>query len=164
MNERKCNECGTVIPEGAAVCPSCGCPIPVEEAKSCEKKQEKRKIPVAINWMAVISLILGLVIIFMGTSVKKASISLDIYNAKRYSADEARFGADFYTEIYKASDIMVDELNDINGGIGELSESLNKMANVIYYPIGTMIEAMGLGVIAVSCIHLMKKKNSGNPA
>ena len=58
----------------------------------------------------------------------------------------------------------MDELNDINGGIGELSESLNKMANVIYYPIGTMIEAMGLGVIAVSCMHLMKKKDSSTPA
>ena len=52
---------------------------------------------------------------------------------------------------------MVDELNDINGGIGELSESLNSMANVIYYPAGTMIEATGLGVIAISCIHLKKK-------
>lgn len=162
MNERKCTECGTVIPEGATTCPSCGCPVPVEEVKPCEKKLGKVKN--TINWMAVISLILGLIIIFMGTSVKKASISLDTYSAKRYSADEARFGADFYTEIYKASDIIVDELNDINGGIGELSESLNKMANVIYYPIGTMIEAMGLGVIAVSCIHLMKKKDNSNPA
>ena len=51
MNERKCNECGTVIPEGVVACPSCGCPIPVEEVKSCEKKQEKRKIPVVINWI-----------------------------------------------------------------------------------------------------------------
>ena len=157
MNEPKCNECGAVIPEGATVCPSCGCPIPAEEAKPCEKKQEKRKITVAVNWMAVISLILGIIIIFMGTSVKKKTISLGTYSAKHYSADEARFGADFYTEIYKASDIMVDELNDINGGIGELSESLSKMANVVYYPIGTMIEAMGLGVIAISCIHLKKK-------
>lgn len=159
MNERKCNECGAVIPEGATACPSCGCPIPAEVTKPSEKKQEKRKIPVAINWMAVISLILGVIIIFMGTSVKKKTISLGTYSAKHYSADEARFGADFYTEIYKASDIMVDELNDINGGIGELSESLNSMANVIYYPVGTMIEGMGLGVIAISCIHLKKKDN-----
>ena len=159
MNERKCNECGAVIPEGATACPSCGCPIPAEVTKPSEKKQKKRKIPVAINWMAVISLILGVIIIFMGTSVKKKTISLGTYSAKHYSADEARFGADFYTEIYKASDIMVDELNDINGGIGELSESLNSMANVIYYPVGTMIEAMGLGVIAISCIHLKKKDN-----
>ena len=40
-----------------------------------------------------------------------------------------------------------------------MSESLNSMANVIYYPVGTMIEAMGLGVIAISCIHLEKKDN-----
>ena len=27
MAERRCEECGTIIPNGATVCPNCGCPI-----------------------------------------------------------------------------------------------------------------------------------------
>lgn len=35
MAERRCEECGSIIPNGAKVCPNCGCPI--EEAQENEQ-------------------------------------------------------------------------------------------------------------------------------
>ncbi len=157
MNENKCKECGATIVQGATECPSCGCPI--EEVKVKPVSSIKAQTAKKFNLMSIISLLLGVVIIIMGITVMNKKVSIDTYSAKHYDADYAAFGADFYTEIYGASDIIVDELNDINGGVEVLSESMADMANVIYYPVGMMIIALGLGVIAVSCNHI-KKENS----
>ena len=157
MSEYKCTDCGAELKEGMTECPVCGCPIAVVEEKPQKAKISPIDILKHININALISLVLGIVIIFMGVSVKNTEISIDTYNAKQFDADYASFGADFYTYIYKASDIIVDELNDINGGIESLSESMNMLANVIYKPVGTMIIAVGLGVVALACIHIKKE-------
>ena len=157
MNELKCKECGTVLAQGAKECPSCGCPI--EEIKVESAAPTKTQTAKKINVMPIISLLFGVVIIIMGITVMNKEVSIDTYSAKRYDVDYAAFGGDFYTEIYRASDIIVDELNDINGGIEALSESMAAMANAIYYPAGMIIVSLGLGVVAASCNHI-KKENA----
>ena len=157
MNELKCKECGAALVQGAKECPSCGCPI--EEVKVEYAAPTKTQTAKKFNVMSIISLLLGVVIIIMGITVMNKEVSIETYNAKHYDADYAAFGGYFYTEIYGASDIIVDELNDINGGVEVLSESMAAMANVIYYPVGMMIVALGLGVVAVSCNHI-KKENA----
>ena len=163
MNELKCKECGVVLAQEAKECPYCGCPIEevkVEYAAPTKTKTTKKfNVMPMFNVMPIISLLLGVVIIIMDITVMNKEVSIDTYSAKQYDADHAAFGGDFYTEIYGASDIIVDELNDINGGVEVLSESMAVMANVIYYPVGMMIVALGLGVVAVSCGHI-KKKNA----
>lgn len=159
MSELKCKECGAVLEQGAKECPSCGCPIEETTVEYAEQTKAQAPKKFKVNVMSVISLLLGVVIIVMGITVMNKEVSIDTYSAKHYDADYAAFGGDFYTEIYGASDIIVDELDDINGGIEVLSESMAAAANIIYYPIGMMIIALGLGVVAVSCNHL-KKENA----
>lgn len=155
MNELKCKECGASLEANATECPSCGCPV--ELVSAAQPVVAKEKTAKKFNVMSIISLLLGVVIIIMGITVMNKEVSIDTYNAKHYDADYAAFGGDFYTEIYGASDIIVDELNDINGGVEVLSESIAALANVVYYPIGMMIIALGLGVVAVSCNHIKKE-------
>lgn len=155
MDALKCKECGAELAQGTKECPNCGCPI--EEINVECAAPTKTQIAKKFNVMPIISLLLGVVIIIMGITVMNKEVSIDTYIAKHYDADYAAFGGDFYTEIYGASDIIVDELNDINGGIEVLSESIAALANVIYYPIGMMIIALGLGVVAVSCNHIKKE-------
>lgn len=157
MNELKCRECGAVLAQGEKECPSCGCPV--AEVKPENAAPTKKHTTKKINVMSIISMLLGVVIIIMGITVMNKEVSIDTYNAKYYDVDYVKFGGDFYTEIYKASDTIVDELNDINGGVEILSESMADIVNVIYYPTGMMIVALGLGVVAVSCNHI-KKENA----
>ena len=146
MDEMRCGECGTAIEKGMTECPSCGCPIEQRPVK--EKKRLKCYI------MPILSIVLGIAIIIMGIQVMGKKTQMNTYTARRYAADSAKFGADFYTYVYDASDMMVDELSDINGGIALLSESMETAANVIYYPVGMLIVAIGLGVVALSCTHI----------
>ena len=58
VNERHCEECGIVVPEGTSACPNCGCPITetditnnasddlteTDEKKKHKKKSKKKKI------------------------------------------------------------------------------------------------------------------------
>ena len=180
MDELKCKECGTILQQDMKVCPVCGCPVdeiaseavngtvevkgePVignvmpETPKADTKPPVKEKKPIKINVMSIIALVLGIVIIAMGAKVMKMKVDVDTYSAKHYDAEYAAIGGDFYTEIYGATDTIVDELDDINSGIATLSESIADISNTIYYPIGMMIIALGLGVVAISCIHILKE-------
>lgn len=38
MTERRCEECGTIIPNGATACPNCGCPIDEKTTNSFWQK------------------------------------------------------------------------------------------------------------------------------
>ena len=67
------------------------------------------------------------------------------------------FVADFYTEIYKASDVAVDAISAVNGGIASLSTSVADFAEVVTYSAGMIIVAIGMGVIAVSVLHIKKE-------
>lgn len=154
MNELKCKECGTALVQGVKECPSCGCPIEDTdfESNTVVKENAIKKF----NVMPIISLIFGIVVIFMGITVKNKEISFDTYTANHYDVDHAVFGADFYTEIYEAADIIADELNDINGGVEVISESMEAVANVICYSAGMVMIALGISVAAVSCNYIRK--------
>ena len=156
MSEWKCKECGAPLEQGMHECPACGCPVKEEEPERAAAS--KAKTGVRLNIMAVVSLLIGIEIMIMGTNMMHKEVSIDTYSAKHYDIDYAAFGADFYTDIYEASDVIVDELSDINGGMEKISESMAKMANVIYEPIGMMIVAIGMGVAALSCKDLLKQK------
>lgn len=158
MNELKCKECGAALVQGATECPSCGCPI--EEVKiECAAPTKTQTAKKKVNVISILPLLLGIVIIVMGITVMNKGVSIDTYSAKHYDADYAAFGGDFYTEIYGVTDMIVDELNDINSGVEVLSESMATMASVIYYSTGMIIIALDLGVVAVSCNHI-KKENA----
>lgn len=151
MNEIKCKECGAALALGTKECPACGCPVEGRaEYVAPAQPQTKKKF----NVMSIFSFLIGVVIVIMGITVMNKDVNIYTYYANPYNADYAAFGGDFYTEIYGVCDIIVDELDDINGGIEALSKSMETMANVIYYPIGMMIIALGLGVLAISFIHI----------
>lgn len=161
MNDLKCKECGAPLTEGMTECPSCGCPVQPESfaPQELSAPQEQPKASAAakkmkFNITSIIALLLGIIIIGIGVSVTSKSLTLADYSAKTYQVDSARFGADFYTDIYEASDVMVDELSAINGGIEAVSVSVNTAAREIHSAIGILIISLGLGVVAVSCIHI----------
>lgn len=159
MTERKCKECGAILEENVAACSQCGCPVEQEkEQKESETILEKtEKKPRKINIMAIVSLVIGLAVIFMGVKMINTNTEKKTYSVSRYSTEYATFGGDFYTYIYKASDTIVDELNDINNGMGVLYQSIYDSVNAIYYPIGMVIVSIGLGISAVSLVHLRKE-------
>jgi hypothetical protein len=167
MEEIKCSECGTILSGDMRECPTCGCPVEKMQAEplpvdSTSAPQEPHTLaPVShkkkLSLVPFISLILGLVTIILGFKVSARSADIPLYDAKSYSVSYAAFGADFYTEIYGAADTIVDELSDINEGLGSLSESISSMAAVINYAAGMVIIAIGLGIVSVSILHMKKE-------
>ncbi|MCD2492403.1 zinc ribbon domain-containing protein [Lacrimispora sp. NSJ-141] len=166
MVEMRCMECGEVLSEGMSVCPKCGCPVSQPEREIKAEDRDDRSSYAAnsngqsgkIKIMPIISLIIGVVIVILGFTVLSHKEKIEIYDAKTYNVDKAAFGGDFYTEIYGASDTIVDELSDINGGIASLSNSFVAVVNMICYGSGMIIIALGLGVISVSIVYVGKAK------
>lgn len=163
MSELKCSECGEILTEEMTECPKCGCPVEkkmeVHEKKIVEKAVKNTTVTSSrkINICAVVAMVIGCLVLFMGSSVMKKTVHNDVHDATSYQVDYAKFGADFYTEIYQASDTMVDELNDINSGIATVSETMNAQINAIYYASGMIIMALGLAIISVSIININKQ-------
>lgn len=155
MTEFKCPECNKSIAEGVTECPHCG--YPVLDAKKEQRTSRKKAQLKRFNIMPFISLFLGIVIIIMGITIKNKDASLDIYLAKNYNIENIEFGGDFYTEIYAASDMIVDELSDINKGVESLSQSIASSTNVIYYSTGMLIIAIGTAVVAISCNNIKRE-------
>ena len=161
MNELRCKECGAMFAEGMAECPSCGCPITEAKVEPGGKSVISIEGTLKrLNLVSIFSLFLGVLIVIMGIVVMNKEVGVDTYTAKHYSVDSAAFGGDFYTEIYGATDIIVDELNDINSGVEVLSESMITMGNLICYSVGMMMIALGFAVVAISCNHLLNKKDN----
>ena len=123
--------------------------VPLEKAKTYK-----------VNFAALASLVLGIVIIIMGSSVMNKNADLSVYKAKPYDADYAAFGGDFYTEIYAVTDMIVDELNDMNNGIATVSRAVVAEVNTVYYTTGMLMIAIGLGVIAIAGVHVVKRERS----
>ena len=155
MSELKCKECGTTLEPNATECSSCGCPVSKAKATQEVKLPKSKKI----NVPSIVSLFLGIVIVAMGVMVMNKETDIPTYTAQRYNVNNAAFGADFYTEIYNASAVIVGELNDINSGVEVLSETMAVVANIIYYPVGMLIIALGIAIVAGSCNHL-RRENS----
>lgn len=165
MNDMKCIECGATLPEGAKECPNCGCPVNYSEMQKTSESLEVERDNITMNKerekknvLPIVSLVLGIVIVILGCMVLSHKINAESYSANSYNADSAIFGADFYTEIYAASDTIVDELNDINSGVAIVSESITEMIGAIYYVGGMITIAIGLTVIALSIIQFRKSK------
>lgn len=165
MDDMKCIECGAILPDGAKECPNCGCPVNYSEMQKTSGSIEDKRDNITANKerekknvLPIVSLILGIVIIILGCMVLSHEVDTERYSANSYNVDSAIFGADFYTEIYAASDTIVDELNDINTGVAIVSESTTEMIGAIYYVGGMIIIAIGLTVIALSIIQFRKIK------
>ena len=182
MEERKCIECGQIIPDNMNECPNCGCPIgDVEnenkfieenELSNIEQKEIKKNISENLNdnkcdktnkiriIFTSIALIIGLITIIMGYKVMSHDVEAELHNAGMYDVGFNAFGGDFYTEIYKASDTIVDELNSINHGISIVSNSMKSTIKAIYYGSGMVIIAIGLGITAFPLIEFGKQKKN----
>lgn len=170
-----CKECGVeIVGEYVANCPNCGCPVErgqelVQENTNPEKDFEQYSqtiytapavSPVAtpaytgnkggINVGAIISVLIGLAIIIIGIVLMNSSVTVPNHSATSYSVKSAKFGADFYTYMYDASDTMVSELDEINHGIQTLSESSLSVIMAINHSVGMLIIAIGLCTIAVA--------------
>lgn len=117
---------------------------------------------------AVIMALIGVVVIILGATMMKDAPGHSVsdasfrYSADYYNADGASFGADFYTYIYDASDIMVDELNDINNametvvsGQSKLNQSIaagvraaDDLIDTVNHVGGMIVIAIGLAILA----------------
>lgn len=189
MDEMKCSECGAVLPQDVRFCPVCGCPTEevtnspseenanaavepaiLNETNAADEESAVNTAPIVplekaektykVNFAALASLVLGIVIIIMGSSVMNKNADLAVYKANPYDADYAAFGGDFYTEIYAVTDMIVDELNDMNNGIATVSRAVVAEVNTVYYTTGMLMIAIGLGVIAIAGVHVVKRKRS----
>lgn len=181
MEERKCIECGQIIPDNMSECPNCGCPIgEVEEANKFEEENEVNNVEEEIEKtifespndnkchkenkirtiFTSIALVIGLITIIMGYRVVSHDVEAELHKSGMYDVGFSVFGGDFYTEIYKASDTIVDELNSINNGMSVISNSMKSTIKAIYYGSGMVIIAIGLGITAFSLIELGKQKKN----
>lgn len=117
---------------------------------------------------SVLCAALGVVVIIMGISLNKtpASHVLDEttfrYSASDYDLPYAAFGGDFYTEIYKGSDYIVDILDDMNkstetvvraeNGIYEAANAniaaVDSLVGAVYKVGSLLVIAVGMGILA----------------
>ena len=94
---------------------------------------------------AFIMALVGIVVVILGINLTK-NLEQNHYilpetfkfNAEDYDLPYCAFGGDFYTEIYKASDYIVDVLDDIN----KANETIVKAESSIFNAARTNIEAV----------------------
>lgn len=155
MNNIICKECGVEFLEELKECPNCGCPAP---KKKVNENHAMKGMQAKHNGFPFLSLVLGLIILIMGIVLVTKAIDMPTITAQNYSVSNYEFGGDFYSEIYNASDVIVDELNAINSGIGTLSASIKQIAEIIYFTGGMIVIAIGLSVISNSILSFGKRK------
>lgn len=183
----KCLECGTEFDEALEACPNCGCPVqdtseaieqrePVAEPEKPEEKPPRKKADSAVIAKliriitAIVIAAIGAVVIVLGTRLMEEPAQHTIgyqrasYSAQSFDVEYAKFGADFYSYIYGASDTIVDELNAINKALETVVSAENSISNAVSANInatddlnravcevgGTVVIAIGLGIVAYS--------------
>lgn len=119
--------------------------------------------------VAIATAVIGIIVIVLGITLFSQASNYTVdedyftYNAESYDVEYAKFGADFYTSIYEASDVIVSELNDINEAMEiaiEAQDSINTAvsANILatYKVGGAIVIAIGLGIFtyALQCFWL----------
>lgn len=160
MSEFICKECGAQIDSKMKSCPNCGCPIDIQITAGPEKEEISRgsvgNNRPKFGVFAYLPLCIGIIIFICGMVVCQQHTEIKTHDAGKYSVSSLEFGADFYTEIYKAADTSVDELNEINQGIELLSISIGDGINEIYKMTGYLIMAIGGGTIAISLFKFNK--------
>lgn len=147
MEERKCPECGRTVTNAMSCCSYCGYPIGKDKELVPVKKHGIRK-----KVFLIVPLLIGILLLIMGGTVLSKKPDLAVYEAKTYYTDGTVFGGDFYTEIYKTTDIIVDELNDINTGVAMLTESINYIVEGLYLSTGVILIALGMCSIGMSVL------------
>lgn len=92
---------------------------------------------------AILTVVIGIGVIALGAFLMMETADHDVadgsfrytantYDASDYDAEYASFGGDFYTYIYRSSDIIVDELDEINKGVAAVNNSMNNaMATMV---------------------------------
>ena len=71
--------------------------------------------------MGVIMIIVGIVMCFMGNHLENFGAAF--ITDKKFYVDDAKFGADFYTYMYEASNTIVEELDVMTDEMNELAHS-----------------------------------------
>ena len=100
--------------------------------------------------MGVIMIIVGIVITTKGSDIARYS---GIYsNSKNFDVNDAKFGADFYTYMYGASDTIVEELDVMIDGMDEMVDGMNALSRS-QRDLGELI-AIGFGVV-VCCLGVL---------
>ena len=138
--------------------------------------------------VSILTLIIGLLVIVMGVKVMNTSVSDSLggsytdFEVGEFDVWGASFGADFYTYMYDASDMIVEELNAINNGLeivvdgqnslrsamgsvmratNGVNETVSKTGGAVVIAIGAAIFAQGLPV-AVEAFSVPAKKEQEN--
>lgn len=137
-------------------------------ARSIGKKREREEQNMLKKICAIACVVIGLVVIIIGASFSGESANYSVrssatnYQASNYDLTYASFGGDFYTYIYKGSDTIVDELDDINHAMEKVISAENTIQSVIVANVDatsgvirainaaakTLIIALGLGILA----------------
>ena len=104
--------------------------------------------------IGILVILLGIILVCLSPSFETSSGSIS-YDPSSYNADYAEFGADFYTYMYSASDIIVDELNDINEGLGEVVKAQKYINNNLISSIAATEALIGAvytagGIVAIA--------------
>lgn len=104
---------------------------------------------------AVVTAVIGIAVVILGAGLmnETASHAVD-ENSFRYTASDhvineynlksASFGADFYTYMYRSTDTIVDELDEINKGVA----SVNKAMETVVKAQNSINEAVTANVLA----------------
>ena len=93
---------------------------------------------------SILMVVIGLVVIVLGASFQPEATSYDLtektfkYAAENYNLQYCAFGGDFYTEIYAASDMIVDVLDDINRS----TETVVAVQNAIHNASASSVHAL----------------------
>jgi len=107
--------------------------------------------------ISIVMVIIGIVAIVLGAGLmdESASGKSFTHTASFNDAEGASFGGDFYTYIYEASDIIVDELYSIDKGMSVIIEAQNyqikkavETTNAIYETGGMVVIAIGMAIVA----------------
>ena len=156
MEKVRCVDCNALVDAGLSTCPKCGGHtfkhLPLSEQVDSNPKQEsvKEKLPTNPSKTTQVKskrnyapLVIGIVIMVIGF----ITIALGFgspHSAKLFYLSDMSFGADFYTEIYKASYTMAGLLNSIDEGLAVVSK-------IVMISAGLVIEAIGLATVAFGC-------------
>ncbi|MBP3339342.1 MAG: hypothetical protein J6L69_08055 [Lachnospiraceae bacterium] len=102
--------------------------------------------------MGVIMIIVGIVMCFMGNHLENFGAAF--ITDKKFYVDDAKFGADFYTYMYEASntiveelDVMTDEMNELMDGVETVSRNQTELAQIVAIGFGVVVCC--LGVLAI---------------
>lgn len=93
---------------------------------------------------SVLMAVIGLLVLVLGIAFQPEVTSFDLtektfkYTAENYDLPYAAFGADFYTDIYEGSDLIVDALDDINRS----TETVVAVQNAIYTASSASVHAL----------------------